>query len=51
MIVRVEYKRKLEEQRIMEKQKLSNMLKNLQTSVKTCFTSVESPLERAVLLI
>ena len=57
MIARIGYKRVLEYQREREKEKLSNMLKNLQTTIKTCFNPKppkelpESPLERAVLKI
>ena len=39
MIARFAYKRYMEDLRKMEKQKLSNMLKDLKTSIKTCFNS------------
>ena len=41
MIARVGFKRMLEEQRLTEKQKLSNMLNDLKSQIKTCFNVIE----------
>ena len=42
MVVRVAHKKMVEEVRIKEKQKLSNMLNDLQSQIKTCFNVVDN---------
>jgi IQ calmodulin-binding motif len=51
MIARKAYKREVEEQRLREKQKLSQMLNSLQTQIKTCFNQVENQFDASAIKI